>query len=282
MSNRTQTPPIKTENMHKSPDTKRIPYTKPNIALLLFDILLIPIQIIRLILIYIWGSKYNIPGFQFLDVIMHADSPYFNKEDCSAIDTLKGDYRVVIREDSRLFATDINNILSIKNIETEKNTNTQTHQTINIKNPDHINKINNDTADNINVVVGYTRGLAKTEWNIDSECVDDYTCDDAEQTTHTDISDNSDDTDDGQLDDNNQFKNKLKRKTNHKTKHKFSLSDTPNTERQSSSNMKIKDRIKGVDYFESNDDEKDKKKKTSVASSVLDSIKQELNSAFEV
>jgi hypothetical protein len=280
MSNQTQTPTIKTENMDNTTEKKRTPYTKPNIALLLFDILLIPIQIIRLILIYIWGSKYNIPGFQFLDVIMHADSPYFNKEVCSAIDTLKGDYRVVIREDSRLFATDFNNMLLIKNIETEKSINTQTHQTkttINIKNPNHTNHINNDATNNINVEVGYTRGLAKTEWNIDSECVDDYTCDEVEQTTHTDMTDTSDDTNDDQLDENNQFKNKL----NRRTKHKFSLSDTPNTERLSSSNMKINNRIKGVDYFESNDDEKDKKKKTSVASSVLDSIKQELNSAFE-
>lgn len=78
-----------------------------NIPLLIFDLILLPILLIRLILIYIWGSKYNLKGFQFLDVIMHADSPYFNQEDCRMINTIGKDYRIVIRDDSRIFPMDI-------------------------------------------------------------------------------------------------------------------------------------------------------------------------------
>ena len=80
-----------------------------NIALFLFDVLLLPVHLIRLILIYMWGSKYNLKGFQFLDVIMHADNPYFNQEDCRMVNTMSKDYRIVIRDDSRIFPMDINN-----------------------------------------------------------------------------------------------------------------------------------------------------------------------------
>jgi len=85
-----------------------------NIPLLLIDILFLPISLIRLIAIYFWGSKYGIRGFQFLDVIMHADSPYFNQEDCRMINTIGKDYRCVIRDDSRIFPMDINKYIQDK------------------------------------------------------------------------------------------------------------------------------------------------------------------------
>ena len=53
----------------------------PNIVLLLFDLLVLPISVIRLVIIYYFGSKYNLEGFKFLDVINHSDKPYFNKDD---------------------------------------------------------------------------------------------------------------------------------------------------------------------------------------------------------
>lgn len=84
-----------------------------NIPLLIFDILLLPIHIIRTIIIYFCGSKYNLRGFQFLDVIMHADNPYFNQEDCRMVNTLNTDYRMVIRDDSRIFPMDIERYIDI-------------------------------------------------------------------------------------------------------------------------------------------------------------------------
>jgi hypothetical protein len=68
-----------------------------------------------MIIIYFCGSKYNLMGFRFLDVIMHADNPYFNQEDCRMINTIKTDYRVVIRDDSRIFPMDIHKYIEIKN-----------------------------------------------------------------------------------------------------------------------------------------------------------------------
>ena len=85
-----------------------------NIPLLVFDIILLPIHIVRMIIIYFCGSKYNLRGFQFLDVIMHADNPYFNQEDCRVVDTIGTDYRVIIRDDSRIFPIDIDRYIEVK------------------------------------------------------------------------------------------------------------------------------------------------------------------------
>jgi len=82
-------------------------FDQGNILLLIFDLLMLPITLIRVILIYLWGSKYCVKGFRFLDVIMHADNAYFNQEDCRIIDTIGTDYRVAIRDDSRLYPIDL-------------------------------------------------------------------------------------------------------------------------------------------------------------------------------
>lgn len=74
-----------------------------NILLFLFDyIIILPITLIRLLLIYFFGSKYNIPSISFLDVMMHADNKYFNQEEINpTIDTIKDDIRLRINYDSR-------------------------------------------------------------------------------------------------------------------------------------------------------------------------------------
>ena len=87
-----------------------------NYLLLVFDILLMPIHIMRLIIIYIYGSKYNLKGFQFLDVIMHADKPYFNQDNCSSINTIGKDYRVSVRDDCRIFPIDVQKYFVQENI----------------------------------------------------------------------------------------------------------------------------------------------------------------------
>ncbi len=85
-----------------------------NILLLILDLLILPITLLRVALIFIFGSKYNIKGFRFLDVIMHADNPYFNQEDCNIVNTILSDYRVTIRDDSRVFPIDISELIKIK------------------------------------------------------------------------------------------------------------------------------------------------------------------------
>lgn len=73
-----------------------------NIPLLIFDLLCVPITSIRICLIYWYGSKYNIPHFQVLDVLLHADNPYFNQmKDEPTIDTIKDDIKQVILEDTK-------------------------------------------------------------------------------------------------------------------------------------------------------------------------------------
>lgn len=90
-----------------------------NIPLLIFDTLCLPVTVIRLILIYFAGSRYNIKGFTFLDVMQHAQNPYFNQQNdtfgndsLGTVDVIDDDYRVVIRDDSRIYPLELNDITS--------------------------------------------------------------------------------------------------------------------------------------------------------------------------
>jgi len=50
-----------------------------NIPLFVLDyILLLPVSLIRLIIIYFYGGKYNIPGFKILDQLAHCKDAKFN------------------------------------------------------------------------------------------------------------------------------------------------------------------------------------------------------------
>jgi hypothetical protein len=77
---------------------------------------------IRMMLIYLWGSKYNLKGFRFIDVILNADIPYFNQEDCRVINTIGHDYRIILRDDSRIFPMDINNYFKFEKENIKKTT----------------------------------------------------------------------------------------------------------------------------------------------------------------
>jgi len=123
----------------------------PNIVLLLFDLLVLPISVLRLIIIYYFGSKYEIKGFKFLDVITHSDKPYFNKDDQNIINTLKEDYRLTIRDDTRLYPYDLLNFVknNIKTKQDEKQENndelSEDYQELeNDENKDIINSIKNE------------------------------------------------------------------------------------------------------------------------------------------
>ena len=74
-----------------------------NILLLIFDTLILPITLIRIVLIYCFGSRYGIDGFDFFDIIMHAENKYFNQqEDKLTVDTIDSDIRTSINKASCL------------------------------------------------------------------------------------------------------------------------------------------------------------------------------------
>lgn len=73
-----------------------------NKILLLFDIICLPITLLRLLIIYMNGAKYNVPNASFLDVMMHATNPYFNMEGEMTVDVLNNDIRCVIYDNSKL------------------------------------------------------------------------------------------------------------------------------------------------------------------------------------
>ena len=78
-----------------------------NYLLFVFDILVLPITLFRLLLIYNCGAKYNIKGLNFLDVMMHSNNQYFNINDNTVVNTISDDLRVRVRDDSRLYPKDI-------------------------------------------------------------------------------------------------------------------------------------------------------------------------------
>jgi hypothetical protein len=74
-----------------------------NIPLLLFDLVCLPITIIRLSFIYFFGSRYNVPSLQFLDVMAHATNRYFNQGIADiTVDTVPVDVRLSINRSSRV------------------------------------------------------------------------------------------------------------------------------------------------------------------------------------
>jgi hypothetical protein len=122
-----------------------------NLLLLIFDIIILPITLIRLLLIYLYGSKYNIQGLEFLDVMIHADNKYFNQIEENnvlsetktqthiKVNTIKDDIRQVINECS------LENDANESKINTEIENN---NDIVKILNPEIIN--NNDNNDNNN------------------------------------------------------------------------------------------------------------------------------------
>ena len=86
-----------------------------NIPLLIFDLLCLPITIIRLFLIYFFGSRYNIPSLQFLDVMNHATNKFFNQgQQDITLDTIPTDVRLSINRASRVDAELLNENVKTK------------------------------------------------------------------------------------------------------------------------------------------------------------------------
>jgi ATP-dependent Lon protease len=60
-----------------------------NIPLFVLDfIILLPITLIRLFIIYLYGSRYNVDELKFLDVMMHSENKFFNGE-IEVVDTIR-------------------------------------------------------------------------------------------------------------------------------------------------------------------------------------------------
>ena len=95
-----------------------------NILLFIFDfIIIIPFTLFRCILIYLFGSKYGIKGLKFLDVIMHADHPYFNLNEESTVGTYKEDFRTIIRKDYTLAYEEVMELSNKNNQDKKENNN---------------------------------------------------------------------------------------------------------------------------------------------------------------
>lgn len=346
---------VKQEYISRNRDSFKSAYQSANIPLLLFDLILLPIIIIRMVLIYFWGSKYNLKGFQFLDVIMHADNPYFNQEDCRLIDTIGKDYRIVLRDDSRLFPLDlvsyvrvehetekhisihgekpvssnsissgnnnkspgqiiigttVNKIPSIWEISSDEIIDDRNHEkkihdeqsnverTIDLvqNNQNLLNKIKTDTfksdeltnatkKDKLDVNISKKKGNIKDDSDSESSDSDEEESEASDDTN----SDDSDETDTNELEESTET-NTDNKKTYHSSKRSLQSSDNkpknnvkvdkaPSITQQKISGTR-KPEVKGVNYFESNDDGT-KKRDTKKRNDILDSIKDELNSVFD-
>ncbi len=86
-----------------------------NLILFILDFtIFLPITLIRLILIYFYGAKYSIDGFEFMDVMTHAENKYFNQtEDEFKVDTISKDIRYAIYDSSKLTEKNIKEIEKI-------------------------------------------------------------------------------------------------------------------------------------------------------------------------
>lgn len=57
-----------------------------NLPLFILDfVVLLPITILRLVIIYLYGSRYNIPNLRILDIFQHSESRYFNDKSVGTV-----------------------------------------------------------------------------------------------------------------------------------------------------------------------------------------------------
>lgn len=75
---------------------------KINIPLFVLDFFIIlPITLLRLVIIWLYGSRYNIPNFKIFDIVMHADKKKFNmgqKQVRTMKDNLKDEVRDLVKD----------------------------------------------------------------------------------------------------------------------------------------------------------------------------------------
>ena len=82
---------------------------------------MLPITLIRLFIIYLYGSRYNIDELRFLDVMMHSENKFFNGE-IEVVDTIRDqtvsfksqDQIVRNQNNIKIFSKDTDTISNIK------------------------------------------------------------------------------------------------------------------------------------------------------------------------
>lgn len=92
-----------------------------NWPLFIFDfIILLPFTLIRLMLIYMFGSRYNVKNYKFIDVMIHAENPSFNRDKdvytINTIDTINTNIQNVIMDDTT-FSNNVDVGVCLDNIE---------------------------------------------------------------------------------------------------------------------------------------------------------------------
>lgn len=80
-----------------------------NLSLFIFDLVVFPVTFVRLVLIYLWGSKYNISWLRCADVMMHADKPAFNMYNFDNVNTIQTDYVDAVKMPSCVSSVNTNN-----------------------------------------------------------------------------------------------------------------------------------------------------------------------------
>lgn len=126
--------------------------TQINLPLLIFDfVIMLPFTLIRILLIYFFGSRYNVKNCKFLDVLVHATGPFFNQQTVPSVDTIDDDVRMVIKTDTALFKDD-NRDDKKENIFVESNFGSNVIDNSNIINSNIINSniINSNVIDELN------------------------------------------------------------------------------------------------------------------------------------
>lgn len=92
-----------------------------NYPLLIFDLILLPLTVSRAIVIYFFGSRYNIPNMRFLDVVQHAKEPFFNQKGDVTVDVVSEDIRFVVHNESIIYKDIKDNIGTNNNLEEHVN-----------------------------------------------------------------------------------------------------------------------------------------------------------------
>jgi hypothetical protein len=170
-----------------------------NIPLLIFDLFILPITLLRLGLIYFFGSRYNIVGFKFLDVMLHASNKYFNKDNNNIIDTINDDFRLVLNNDSK-----ISTIVDFKNnISNQEKNIMKTQIPIKINDVIETNDIisgNNNESDNnweLSNDELLNKSIDKSNGNtLNNNMIKNLMTDEEETETDTDIDTDEEESDD--------------------------------------------------------------------------------------
>ena len=141
-----------------------------NIFLFIFDILCLPITLIRVILIYFFGSRY---GIDCLDIMMHANNKYFNQlNNIQSIDVVDDDIRVSVYKTSRIDFDNIEHKDKLINIINEIHDNNNNYDDIYNKIYDKIEETVYDEEQKLDNISEYTHDITDDKDNKELDITD--------------------------------------------------------------------------------------------------------------